>query len=96
MSLVLFRRPAAWIPLAMSLTALAMVIAVVVRYGPVPDADEGAAAHLFQLLIAGQLPFLAWIALRWLPRQLRPAAAVLAAQAVAILAACAPVYYFHL
>lgn len=32
------------------------------------EADEGAAAHIWQLLMAGQLPLVAFYAVRWLPQ----------------------------
>ena len=31
--------------------------------------DEGTIAHLWQLLMAGQLPVLAFFAIKWLPRR---------------------------
>ena len=96
------RLPSAFLPLAMSLAALG-VIAVAALWtfahtgrGLVPEPDEGAAAHLWQLLMAGQLPFLLFFALKWLPRSPRPALFVLSLQAAAILAAMAPVFLLHL
>jgi hypothetical protein len=87
--------------LALALTALAMVCvgfigrAVLLGYIPPPDPDEGTAAHLFQLSIAGLVPvgalFLAtadwtqpWRAVR---RLFVPGAAVVLAFAV--------LYYFE-
>ena len=62
------RKPSAFVPLAMSLTALG-VIGVAAMFGHlVPQPDEGAEAHLWQLLMAGQLPVLAFFAVKWLPR----------------------------
>jgi len=46
--------PSAWIPLAMSFAALAIVLGKAVRFGVVHEADEGTDAHVFQLLIAAQ------------------------------------------
>jgi hypothetical protein len=86
------RQPSAVIPIAMSLTALAAVLYHLARFGPAPQPDEGAAAHLWQLLMAGQVPVIIFYAARWLPRSPGPAAAVLAAQAAAALAAAAPVF----
>jgi hypothetical protein len=48
------------------------------------------------LLVAGQLPVVAFFAIRWLPRAPRSALPVLAVQALAFLAALAPVYFLHL
>ena len=96
MQLSAFRRPSAWIPEAMSLIALAIVVLHVAMYGATREADEGATAHLFQLLMAGQLPVLFWFAVKWLPREPKQASAILALQIVAVLAAFAPVYLLHL
>jgi len=90
------RRPSALLPLAMSLTALALVLGHIAIYGAVREADEGATAHLWQILMAGQLPVLVFFAIRWLPRAPRPALGVLALQAGAVLASMAPVFFFNL
>ena len=78
----------------MSLAALATVLIHIARFGVAPEADEGTAAHLWQILMAGQLPVIALFAIKWLPKNPKPALAVLALQAVAGLAALAPVFYF--
>lgn len=90
------KHPTAWIPMAMSLTALAIVVVHVGIYGIAREADEGAAAHLWQLLMAAQMPVIAWFAIKWLPRDTRRALPVLALQMMAVFAACAPVYLLHL
>jgi len=92
----LIKQPAAWLPIAMSLVALTTVLGTVARFGVVRDADEGAAAHIFQLLIALQVPLVAYFALRWLPKVPLQALGVLALQACAVLAAMAPVYFWKL
>ncbi|MEZ4456483.1 MAG: hypothetical protein R2882_08035 [Gemmatimonadales bacterium] len=53
------------------------------RRGDVRQPDEGTAARVFQLLMAAQIPFMAWFAARWLPREGASAARVLLAQAAA-------------
>jgi hypothetical protein len=80
----------------MSLAALATLIYFFLRFGVVHEADEGTAAHIFQLLLAGQLPIVAFFAIRWLPQSPRQALEVLLLQAAAGLAALAPVFYFKL
>jgi hypothetical protein len=54
-------------PLAMSLAALALVLGHAAVYGRVHEVDEGAAAHVFQLLMALQLPLLVFHAVRIAP-----------------------------
>ncbi len=89
---MMMRKPSAFLPVAMSLVALALVLGQLVLHGPAPQADEGTAAHLWQLLIAVQLPIVAFFALRWLPQAPRQALLVLVLQAGAGLAALAPVF----
>ena len=86
------KQPSALLPLVMSLAALTLVLTHAAVYGIVHDADEGAAAHLWQLLMAGQLPVVAYFALRWLPQSARQALPVLALQAAAALASFAAVF----
>ena len=96
------RKPSAYLPLAMSLMALALLagayaFSVATGHGGLTrEPDEGAIAHLWQLLMAGQLPVLAFFAIRWLPRAPQQALAVLALQAAAVLAAMAPVRILNL
>jgi hypothetical protein len=90
------KRPSALIPLAMSFAALSLVLGHILVFGVVRESDEGTAAHLWQLLMAGQLPIIAVFAVRWLPRTPGPALLVLVLQAVAALAAAAPVFLLGL
>ena len=64
MNVTTIRRPSAWIPVAMSVAALAIVLVHVARFGVAREADEGTAAHVWQILMAGQLPIIAWFARR--------------------------------
>jgi hypothetical protein len=90
------KHPSAWIPPIMSLTALAVVLVHMAWFGIAREADEGAAAHIFQLLIAGQMPVIVFFALKWLPKHPARALAVMALQFAAVIAACAPVFLLHL
>jgi hypothetical protein len=91
-----FKQPSALLPVAMSLAALAVVISHVVVVGTASQPDEGAAAHVWQLLMAAQIPVIAFFAINWLPRSPRPALMVLALQAAAGIAAAAPVFLLRL
>ncbi len=77
----------------MSLAALAMVLGHAAIFGIVHEADEGAAAHIFQLLMAAQIPVVAFFAIKWLPRAPRQTLQVLALQAGAGLAAIVAVVF---
>ena len=90
------KRPSALIPVAMSFAALALVMGQIAFFGVAREADEGTAAHLWQLLMAGQIPIIVFFAVRWLPQTPRPALLVLGLQAVAGLAAAAPVFLLNL
>lgn len=80
----------------MSATALALLLVSIADHGVVRDSDEGAIAHIWQLLMAGQVPLLAYFVVRWLPRLPRQTLCVLAMQIGAALAAMAPVYVLGL
>lgn len=88
-------RVAARVPLACSLAALAVVVTALVTGWQTHGADEGAAAHIFQLLMVVQLPFIAAFVLTADWRGFAPAR-VLALQAGAVLLALAPVALFRL
>jgi len=92
MTLRLSRQPLAWFPVAMSAGALLAIAYHLVRFGTAPQPDEGAAAHIWQLLMAGQVPMIVIFAVKWLPEAPRAAAQILAVQLGAALAAAAPVF----
>jgi hypothetical protein len=94
--LTMLKRPSACLPVAMSFAALAVVLVHIVMFGVAREADEGTAAHLFQLLLVAELPVVAFFAVKWLPRFPRQALEVLALQAGAGLAALAPVFILNL
>jgi len=87
------KQPSAFVPMIMSLAALALVIGHAAVYGIVHEADEGTPAHLFQILMVLQVPIIALFAIKWLPRAPRQALLVLALQAGAGIAAFAAVYF---
>jgi hypothetical protein len=95
MDAALLRRPTALIPLGMSVAALATVVGYAVMFGTARQADEGTAAHIWQLLMAGQVPVIAFFAFKWLPVEPRRALPVLALHVVAALGAMFPVWWFQ-
>ena len=80
----------------MSLAALTLVLVHIAVFGAAREADEGTTAHLWQILMAAQLPVLVFFAIKWLPRAPRQTLYVLGLQAGAVLASMAPVFYFNL
>lgn len=86
------KHPSAFLPIMMSLLAVGVVLTHIAFFGTARQPDEGTAAHLWQLLMAGQLPVMLYFAIRWLPQAPGYALLVLALQAAAAVAALAPVY----
>jgi hypothetical protein len=95
MNQTLFRTPSALLPIGMAVAALTVVAAHVVMFGTARQADEGTAAHLWQLLTAAEVPAIAWFAARWLPVRPGQAIFVLAIQGLSVLAALFPVWWFQ-
>lgn len=97
----LLQKPSAFLPLILSSVALVTVL-IAVAFGaatPPPPGispDEGVGAHIFQLLMVAQVPFILFFAIRWLRGSVMPAMQVLALQAIAAAVAIAPVFLLHL
>jgi hypothetical protein len=92
----IIEQPSAVAPIGMSLIALAVVLSSLIPSGVVHQGDEGWEAHIWQLLMAGQLPIVFFFAIKWLPRAPFQALRVLAMQAGAALVSMAPVFLLHL
>jgi hypothetical protein len=93
-------RPSGFVPLAMSCAALYVVLRHLVLYGAGPPVhigrpDEGPEAHIWQILMAGQLPVVLFFAIRWLWSDPRGALPVLGLQALAFVGAAAPVFLLN-
>lgn len=95
----MIRKPSAWIPIALSLVALAAIIAAILILGvptPQDNKDEGVGAHLFQIWLVLEVFMVGFFAVKWLPRAPSQAFLILIVQVLAVLAACFPVFFFHL
>lgn len=95
MSTLTLRRPSALIPILMSALAFAVCVCYAAIFGTARQTDEGTAAHLWQLLMAGQVPMILYFAVSWLPRAPRQALWILLAQVGAASAAMFPVWWFQ-
>ena len=94
----LIKQPGAWIPLAMSFMAMALILGYVAIFGidhGTGGADEGTPARIFQLIMVAQLPIAGYFAIRWLPRQPKQSLLVLALQAVAWIIPILTVMWFE-
>lgn len=92
----MIKRPTAFLPVAMSFAALAVVLGHIIMYGAAREADEGTAAHLFQILMVAQAPIITLFAIKRLPQTPKYAVSVLAVQAGVAFVAIAPVYFLNL
>jgi hypothetical protein len=77
----------------MSLIAVIVLVIHLAVYGTARQADESTSAHLWQILIAGQVPFVAFFIIKCLRQAPRAAFPILMAQVAAALIAVAPVYF---
>ena len=93
---ILIKKPSAFLPIMMSLAALAIVLVFLAMFGIVHETDEGASAHIWQLLMALQVPIIIFFAIKWFVRAPRQSLYVLALQAGAAFAALSPVYFLKL
>jgi hypothetical protein len=93
----LLKQPSAWIPLAMSFAALAMITFYTAIHGFASsgNGDEGAPAHIFQLIMVAQLPIAGYFAIKWLPKRPRQALLVLALQVAAWIIPIVTVMWFE-
>jgi len=92
MELFLGKKLSALLPVVMSLVALMLIGIQVSIHGVRPQPDEGALAHLYQLLVVGQVPVIAFFAFRWLRLAPLQGLRVVVAQAFALAAALVPVH----
>jgi len=90
------RQPSALVSLGLALIALALVVGHIAFFGVTHYADEGPTAHIWQLLMAAQLPALLVFGIQWVPKAPKQAVGVLGLLAAAILASMAPVYFLNL
>jgi len=80
----------------MSAVALGLVVGFLSLYGVVHQEDEGTAARIFQLLIAAQVPIVAFFLVKWVPQDPRKGLILLALQLGAAMTAILPVFLLEL
>ena len=76
----LMRKPSAWLPMLLSLAAVALIVGHVALVGVARQADEGTEARIFQLLMMVDAVAITAFAVRWLPVAPRAALTVVALQ----------------
>jgi hypothetical protein len=86
------KKLSAWSPVIMSIGALVLVGVQIAMHGTQPVRDEGALAHLWQLLVLGQVPIIGFFVFRWLRAYPRQGATILVAQLLAAASTLVPVH----
>ena len=86
------KKLSARIPVVMSMGAMVLVGLQVVVHGTKPEVDEGALAHLWELLMVAQFPLIVFFACRWLGRAPRQSLTILGVQLLALVTAALPVF----
>jgi hypothetical protein len=92
----LLKQPSALLPLIISAGFLSAFAIGIAQGTLVRRPDEGAGAHLFQILMPLQILIMAVFAWSWLPRERSAATQVLALQVAAAVSVVAVVYFRHL
>lgn len=94
--IAMVKRPSGWVPLALSVFCVLLLIAALgLTVQVAPDApgevhDEGPLARLYQLIMLVELVLIGWFALRWASRDIKAGATVIALQVLAIAASFVP------
>ena len=91
-----YRLPSALLPIGMSLAALGVVLADLARIHGGQSAGDGPAAYVFQILLVGQAPVVAFFAIKWLPRLPAEAMMMIGLQAGAAFLAMMPMVILDL
>lgn len=93
---VQINRISGFAPIVLSLLAFGVVIVAVITGWDKGSADEGSAAHIFQLLIVSEVPcmLLFIVTAEW--KRVSRVAGLIGIQAVALVLALAPVAIFQL
>lgn len=91
----LLKQPSGFLPIIMSLAAIAEVILYLALFGITQQEDEGIAAHIFQLLLVAQLPIMLYFAFKWLQQFPKQAMLVLTLQVSAMMAAVSLILFLE-
>lgn len=93
MNASLLKHPSAWLPLLMTFIPLAAGLVEGYMTGFIHQSDEGAAAHLWQILMPAQIPIIALFVVKWLQVSPKQTLRVLALQVGAYFASLAFVFF---
>lgn len=96
MDFVLLKKPLGWLPIIASVGALTLPWLAFLVFGPDPSGDEGAAAHIWQLLMVLQVFLIIAFAIVYFPQKPKQALNVLLVQIAFVIAAAFPVFLLQL
>ena len=84
-------------PIAISLVVLTSILGyvAVATFGVVPEDGSRIFSIYFQWLTLAQVPIIVFFAIKWLPRQSKQAALILALQIIAAVISIAPIGLFE-
>jgi len=92
----LLKRPTGFLPILISSALLVPLTVGLLRGTLARQPDEGAVAHLFQILMPLQIIIIGAFAVSWVPKRPLAAAQVLCLQIMASLCVFSIVYFRHL
>jgi hypothetical protein len=88
----IIKKPSAWLPIVIPFIFFTYLVIYIAIFGIVREEDEGTGAHLFQLWLVLEPLLVGFFAIKWLPREPKPALMILALQVVAALLPIAIVF----
>jgi hypothetical protein len=91
----IIKKPLAWLPLAISGANLFLLLDYLAFFGNVHHEDEGAPAHIFQLLTAIEVFIIIFFVIKWLPKKPKEVIKVLVLQIVAVLIPLSIVFFLE-
>ena len=93
----LIKKPSAWLPIVISLTALAFLLGYLAIFGIAESqGDEGAPACIFQMLMLTQALIAVFFTVKWIPQMPKQALQILALQIFAALVPIALIFYLEM
>ena len=92
----LIKKPSAWMPIAISLFLSISIYVGIFTHSILRQTDEGAGAHIFQLLMCLQTIVIIFFIIKYLIKFPKQTAIIFLIQVLAIILAFSPVYLFRL
>jgi hypothetical protein len=93
----LIKHPSAFLPLLMSLAAIVLLVGYIAFVGvsQTPAKDEGTAAHIFQLLMGGQVLVIAYFGIKYFRKHPSQTMFIIATQIAAAVVPFVALFFFE-